>query len=176
MRKILVLTVLAIALVAVAVVGVAAGAAPSAKKQLRGWARIAAHSSATAAAPVSGRGSEHLVLYAKTARQAVVDNGATGESTGDSFFFEESIWNQARTDRVGRDAVECVVGIRTFNCNGTLVLRDRGKIQVTGGFFSDADSTIPVTGGTGEFAGVGGALVVTDVSNNATRFDLYLTR
>lgn len=176
MRKILVLSILAIALVAVAVVGAAAGAAPSAKKQLHGWARIAGDGSPAPPSAVAQSGSQHLVFYAKTAREAFVDNGEAGESTGDSIFFEESIWNQARTQRVGRDAVECVIGIRTFNCTGTMVLRDRGKIQVSGALFSDRDSTIPVTGGTGEFIGVGGVLVVTDISNNVARFDFYLTR
>jgi hypothetical protein len=180
MRKIVPVLLASGAVVALAIVGSGAIAAAPAKKMADGWGRVASGSSsaakAAAAAPAAPAGARHLVLYAKHLRETFVDLGKKGESTGDSDFFEESVWNAARTVRVGQDAVECRLGIRTFNCVGTLVVFKRGKIQVAGDFFADKDNVIPVVGGTGAFAGVGGQMSVADISPKWTRFDIYLTR
>jgi hypothetical protein len=176
MRKVVAITVTAGALVALAVLGAGAFAASSSGKHAgKGWARMAGGSAAaSAAAGASDNGTQHLVLFARSVREDFVDVGASGESTGDSVFFEDVVWNASRTARVGKDTVECRLGIRTFNCVGTLLLFGKGKIQVDGAFFADRDSVIPVTGGTGKFAGVSGQLVVTDVGANVTRYDLFI--
>jgi hypothetical protein len=176
MRKIVAVTVVAGSLVALGILGAGALAAPSAKHAGQGWARVAGGSGAAKVTAVGGKHVQHLVLFARTVREDFVDVGAPGESTGDSIFFEEVLRNAARTRNVGQSAVECRVGIRTFNCAGTLLLFGQGKITAEGAFFSERDSVIPVTGGTGTFAGVGGQLMVTDVSANVVRYDLWLVR
>jgi hypothetical protein len=179
MRKMVTIAVAAGALVALAVLGAGAFAASPGKHAGQGWARVAsgsAASSAAAAAAADTNGTEHLVFFARTAREDFVDVGASGESTGDSVFFEDVVWNASRTARVGKDSVECRLGIRTFNCAGTLLIFGKGKLQVDGAFFADRDSVIPVTGGTGTFAGAGGQMVVTDISANTTRYDIFLER
>jgi len=176
MRKLLVVLVAAGALVALGILGAGAFAAPSAKKATNGWGRVAAGPAAAKAVAAASDDSRHLVVIARTLRERGVDLPPSGESTGDVFFFEEAIWNRARTKRIGTTAAECQLGIRTFNCEGTLLLFGRGKIQVDGNFFADRDSVIPVTGGTGHFAGVGGQMVITDLAGGASRYHLLLTR
>jgi hypothetical protein len=175
MRKIVAVMVIAGALVALAILGTGAMAAPAAKHAGHGWARVASGDAAKAAAAAPAH-SQHLVLFARQVRETLVDVGPSGESTGDSDFFEEVLRNAARTATAGQSAVECRIGIRTFNCAGTLLLFGKGKIVAEGAFFAQRDSVIPVTGGTGDFAGVGGQLEVTGVSANVTRYDLWLTR
>jgi hypothetical protein len=176
MRKVVAITVTVGALVALAILGTGAMAsAPAAKHAAHGWARAASSDAAKAAAATPAH-SQHLVLFAREVRDVFVDAGTPGESPGDSDFFEEVIRNAARTATVGKSAVECRNGIRTFNCAGTLLLFGKGKILAEGAFFAERDSVIPVTGGTGDFAGVGGQLVVTGVGANVTRYDLWLTR
>jgi hypothetical protein len=175
MRKIVSVAIVAGALVALGILGAAALAGPSAKHTGHGWARVAGIGAAANAAAAPAH-AVHLVLYARLVREDFVDVGTQGESTGDSDFFEEVIWNAGQTARVGQDAVECRLGIRTFNCAGTLLLFGRGKIQVEGAFFGERDSVIPITGGTRNFAGVGGQMVVTNINSSLSRYDLWLVR
>ncbi|MDX6534254.1 MAG: hypothetical protein QOF68_1998 [Gaiellales bacterium] len=175
MRKLLAVLVAAGALVALAILGAGALAAPAAKKAPHGFGRAAVTDAAVAkAAAVAPDGTEHIVLIAREVRAQDVDVPPAGESTGDSFFFEEALWNVGRTKQLGIDSAECRLGIRTFNCAGTLLLFGRGKIQVDGAFFFDRDATIPVTGGTGQFADVGGVMVITDISDTVQRYDLFV--
>jgi allene oxide cyclase len=177
MRKLVALVAVAGALVALAVVGAGAFASPSAKKAAHGWARAGAGSAAIAkAAAAAPDGAEHIVLIAKEVRSAGVDAPPAGDSPGDTFFFEEVLWNQGRTMRVGRDAAHCTLGIRTIECGGTLLLAGRGKINVHGVLFGERDSVIPVTGGTGQFAHVDGVFVVTDINDTTARYDLFIER
>ncbi|MDX6594118.1 MAG: Allene oxide cyclase [Gaiellales bacterium] len=175
MRKIVAVTVTTGALVALGILGAGALAAPSGKHAGQGWARAAGGDTAKVIA-AGGKHAQHLVLFARTLREDFVNVGGSGEGTGDSIFFEEVLRNAARTRNVGTSAVECRIGIRTFNCAGTLLLFGKGKIMAQGALFDERDSVIPVTGGTGKFAGVGGQLMVTDVSANVVRYDLWLVR
>jgi hypothetical protein len=177
MRKIVAITVAAGALVALAVLGAGAFAASPAKQAGHGWARVAGAGAdaASAARGSSNRDTQHLVLFARFLREQQVDVGPSGESTGDSVFFEDALLNGAGK-RVGKDAAQCTLGIRTFNCGGTMLVYGKGKIQVDGAFFADRDSVLPVTGGTGAFKGVGGQLVISDGPGNLERYDFFLVR
>ncbi len=103
-------------------------------------------------------GGRTLTLVSEEKRARGVDVGAEGESTGDFFVFEETLFNARGGEVVGEDTVRCEAGIRTFHCDATLKLDRRGKITVGGALFARRDNVIPVTGGTGNFSGVGGEL------------------
>ncbi len=81
-----------------------------------------------------------------------------GFSPGDVYLSGVKVFNEKRSQVVGTDAEHFEVGFDTYSCQITIKLPGRGKIRADGAFFED--NVIPVTGGTGEFAGVGGELHV----------------
>ena len=115
-----------------------------------------------------------LIVVTRAVRGAGVDVGAKGESPGDFFVFEEKVFDNTRTEKIGRDAVRCEAGLRTFTCEATIRINGRGKIRVAGTLFRPTDNIVPVTGGTQNFRGVGGSLTVYDLRNGnaALVFDL----
>lgn len=96
-------------------------------------------------------------------REAEVDVGVEGESTGDFFVSEETVYNSGGGKVIGEDTVRCEAGIRTFSCAATIKLDGRGKIRVAGAFFGPHDVVLPITGGTQNFSGVGGQMKVFDL-------------
>lgn len=176
MRKLLAILTAVGVLAALAIVGAGAFAASGAKKASHGFARPGGAAAIAKAAAAAPEGAEHIVLIAREVRSAGVDLPPTGDSAGDTAYFEEVLWNRARTTRVGRDAAHCTFGIRTFECGGTLLLAGRGKINVHGVLFADRDSVLPVTGGTGQFAHADGVFVVTNINDTTTRYDLFIER
>ena len=104
-----------------------------------------------------------MTVVTEVDRETGVDVGAEGESTGDFFVGEETVYNSGGGKVIGEDTVRCEIGIRTFNCAGTIKLDGRGKIRVAGAFFGPRDVVIPITGGTQNFSGVGGQMKVFDL-------------
>jgi hypothetical protein len=101
-------------------------------------------------------------LTAVAGEDGAVDLGPQGPSVGDLFAFTDI---EMRGDReVGHSAVACTttsLDRGESHCDATIVLEDRGTIEVAG-IVPDAGPPfeVAVTGGTDAFAGVGGALVV----------------
>jgi hypothetical protein len=102
-----------------------------------------------------------------------------GESPGDKFGFTEKLFQ--RGERVGRDAVECTIKrvtrrSFTMQCVGTLVLKGRGQITIQGVItFSETSGDefeLAVTGGTREFRGVSGEMVVVE-RDGPPRYRIY---
>lgn len=154
--------------------GSAAIAPDSDRLATPGWHGRAVGSVAQAM-QLAGR-NRTLTLVTEQKRARRVDVGAEGFSTGDFFVFEETVFNARGGEVIGEDTVRCEIGIRTFTCDATIKLDSRGKITVGGAFFSRRDNVIPVTGGTGNFKGVGGELRVFDLRGRKALLVFELVR
>jgi hypothetical protein len=110
-------------------------------------------------------GTRVLTLLEVEDRTAFVDVGDPGEGTGDYELFENKLMNEAGTKLVGRDSGRCMIGIRHFTCDATARIFGKGKIVVSGTFFTEQDTRIAITGGTGVYEEAGGQLDVIDTSS-----------
>jgi len=106
-------------------------------------------------------------------RFRVVDVGRAGDSAGDSTIWQGTLFSPSGR-RIGRDAVQCTFGIRTFNCEATFQLNGRGKLVVNGAFFG-GEPSIAITGGTRDFRAAGGQMFVADDSAETTRLVFQVT-
>jgi dirigent-like protein len=108
-------------------------------------------------------GDETIVVVAKVVRFAQVDLGAAGETPGDVIVFKDALWDEAETDRVGTDWVECTLDFGTVAiCNAVFRLSGRGTLASTGvADFRRQSFAVPITGGTGDFQHVTGQVQVT---------------
>jgi hypothetical protein len=166
--------------------GAAAGSAerpaPAATTKLRAWpsaptvASVAAAESAAAGARAARRPGQTLAVVTREVRSAFVDLPPAGDSAGDFFLVEERVFDRTGTRPIGRDAVRCELGLRTFTCAATIEIDGKGKIRVAGTLFRDGDNVVPVTGGTGAYEGVGGELTVFDLAGGRTALVFHLVR
>ncbi len=117
-----------------------------------------------------------LIVVGRVVREAEVDLGREGFSPGDFIIFEEKLFDNTRTERIGRDSVRCEAGLRTFTCEGTLRIKGQGKIRIAGTIFRPTDNVIPVTGGTQDFRGVGGSLQFFGLGDRDTALVLDLVK
>jgi hypothetical protein len=117
-----------------------------------------------------------LVLVGETIRFDFVDLGPEGFSAGDTFFFEERLYNRSQTKVVGKLSVRCQEGVRTRICDPHYRLKDRGKIVASAALFTPRDLTLAVTGGTNKFKAVGGVLQVYDAPGRKSLYVFKLVR
>ena len=116
-------------------------------------------------------GSDVIRVREITTRNRNIDVGRDGESPGDYFVFESRLMQKG--ERVGRDSVRCMLGIRTFTCDGTFLMTGRGKIAVAGTLFADQnDFRLPITGGTGAFKDARGQMTVEEGRATVLVFEL----
>jgi hypothetical protein len=88
-----------------------------------------------------------------------VHGGKAADNVGDILTFSNDVFDAANKIKIGSDQGYCVrlvVG-RSFECHWTLILA-KGQIAVDGPFLDAADSTLAVTGGTGDYADVHGEM------------------
>jgi hypothetical protein len=116
----------------------------------------------------NGSGGRTLTLIEHAGRQAAIDVGPAGDSPGDAFVSENTLYDSTNKHVVGRDYVRCEEGIRTFTCEATGQLFGHGKIRVAGTVFTENENTYPVTGGTGAFRGAGGQVTTYNVNDTTT--------
>lgn len=107
----------------------------------------------------SGAGAS-LVLVGAFDSGKSVDVGKSGPSRGDYDLFKETLADQAGVE-VGSDRGTCLHHVGGIACELFFDVVGRGTIQ-TEGFISNgqAEGSLAITGGTGEFAGAGGHLTV----------------
>ena len=116
-----------------------------------------------------------LVEHADT--DTVTDTGAKGDSVGDILTFNNEVFEDGKS--AGRDngwCVRTVVG-KSWECFWTTMLAD-GQITVEGPFLDAGDSTLTVTGGTGNYAGASGEMKLHSRNDKGTEYDFvfHLTR
>jgi hypothetical protein len=156
-------------------------AAPSAARKpsvsaQNGWPAAgvsARHVMREARAAAAQDGGMFIAVDEVVRRFRTVDVGAQGASAGDYSIWESTLFSPSGR-RIGRDAVQCTFGIRTFRCEATFQLNGRGKLVVIGAFFGDEPS-IAITGGTADFRAAGGQMFVADESRDTTRLVFQVT-
>jgi len=116
-----------------------------------------------------------LVVLSTQVRDETVDVGEAGESTGDVGHFEERLHQPGSDKVVGRDAAQCEIGIRSFKCSATFKIFGKGKIIVEGAVFSGRDNKFAITGGTGDYAGVGGTFRPFNEPDGTSRLVFFFT-
>lgn len=134
-----------------------------------------------AVTPAGGHDADRLRLVATLAEFDSADVGKAGDSIGDLSAWSDVLSVKGRV--VGSAGTSCT---RTstergeLNCIATLILDDRGTITLQGVVTDTGDYplVVAVTGGTGEFASVGGTMTVNDTAGNPDklRLSLRLTR
>jgi hypothetical protein len=110
-----------------------------------------------------GRGDRIRVLSTNT-EEEFVDVGASGLSLGDEFIFTSDLTKHGRL--VGHTGVVCTVtstAREESQCVGTASLR-RGQITIQGLVAGEPDVfEFPITGGSGDYEGAEGTLVVKEI-------------
>ena len=101
-----------------------------------------------------------------------IEAAPDGFSTGDMFLFGADVYDKTGTSVIGRDAERCQPGFNSYLCDITVSIDGKGLLQVDGSFINDKNA-IPVTGGTGAFRGVGGAMHVFLVDGDESK-ELYV--
>jgi hypothetical protein len=123
----------------------------------------------------------HFTVYAHAGTDRSIDVGRSGFSAGDYDVNTSRLGMNGTT--VGWEVGDCVtarVGARTADqlCTFVLHLR-RGQLTATGvvrsGQQGPGTFTLPITGGTGRFAGAGGTLTVTATDGNVVPMTVDLT-
>lgn len=104
-----------------------------------------------------------------------VDVGRKGDSPGDYGVFRDPIFN-GNGDRIGTIDVQCIAAY-SDQCTGSIRLPGKGQISFSGitPLGKDPDH-YPITGGTGNFAGVGGELKIEFPEFDSASLTLTLTR
>ena len=107
-----------------------------------------------------------LRIHARQLRGRDVDVDGDGRfEPGDYFVFVERLSQGG--EHVGRAGAECMAVMRVFACEASLHLKQRGKIEVSGGLFSPrGDTVLAVTGGTGGFDDASGTFTVLERPGN----------
>jgi len=156
-----------------------ANATATVKPFIHGWPSSAASPTATITAAKAAAvtpGSQVLLLREHIVRETEIDVGSVGFGPGDYFIFEGKLRYLHGSAIVGRDSVRCTVGPTTFICDASFYLFGKGKIVAYGAKFGPDIPRIAVTGGTGDFLGVGGQLNRATLRGGDTLLAFNLTR
>lgn len=88
--------------------------------------------------------------------------------------FAETLYDARGTKVMGRNEILCIsFGPRTTRCNGTLWL-PAGSIEAGGSIRFAKTFSVPILGGTGSYAGAGGVLRITQLSETRDRYVVRL--
>jgi hypothetical protein len=113
-----------------------------------------------------------ITVVERAETDVVTDTGEEGDSVGDILTFANKIYDDKNEMEIGTDNGYCfrtVVGA-AWECAWTLTLAD-GSITVQGPFNDTGDSVLAITGGTGAYAGAGGAMTLRFRNEAGTEFD-----
>ncbi len=114
-------------------------------------------------------GSIHVIEHATT---DAVTNGTAADSAGNVLTFGNDVFDSSNKKKVGTDQGYCIrieVG-KSWECNWTTFLPG-GQITVEGPFLDTGDSTVTITGGTGAYRNVRGAMELKYRNPAGTEFD-----
>jgi allene oxide cyclase len=102
----------------------------------------------------------------------LIDNGAAGDSVGDTLAFGNTIYDATNVTAVGSDGGQCVrtaIGV-SWECMWTVSLKN-GQITVEGPFLDAGDSTLAITGGTGAYRKARGTMDLHARNAQGTAYD-----
>ena len=119
----------------------------------------------TAADPQELKVTEHATT------DAVTDTGAPGDSAGDILTFANEVYDAGDKTKIGTDQGICfrTVAGKAWECFWTLAL-EKGQITVEGPFLDAGDSVLAVTGGTGDYAGARGDMVLSAIGTDGKAY------
>ena len=122
--------------------------------------------------PAWANGVEKLNFVERATSDAVLDTGAKGDSAGDILTFANEIYDEANKTKVGDDNGWCIrtVAGKAWECFWTLTLAG-GQVTVEGPFLDGKDSMVAVTGGTGEYSGARGDMLLHARNPEGTEYD-----
>ena len=122
--------------------------------------------------PAWAGGAEKLNLVERATSDAVLDTGAQGDSAGDILTFANEVFDEANKTKLGDNNGWCIRTVpgKAWECFWTLTLAE-GQITVEGPFLDGKDSTVAVTGGTGEYAGARGDMLLHARNPEGTEYD-----
>jgi hypothetical protein len=100
-----------------------------------------------------------IKVVERATTDAVIDNGAKGDSVGDTLAFGNVIYDASDTKAIGSDGGSCTrtVAGTSWECAWTVSLAN-GQITVEGPFLDAGDSTLAITGGTGAYSKARGTM------------------
>jgi hypothetical protein len=163
-----------------ALVGGSTGVAAAQSRAAHRWNHVAAGPQAQAAVRAGDRAWRPWKVIRLnevfTDAFTFVDVGEPGESPGDYGVFRDPVSNP-RTGRVlGTVDVQCIAAYAD-QCRGSITLDGRGQITFDGITPLNVDpDKFAITGGTGEFVGAGGELVVSFPSDTFALLTVRLRR
>ena len=109
------------------------------------------------------------------AKFTFVDVGKKGDSPGDYGVFKDPVLNAGGV-RIGTIDAQCISAY-SDQCSGSIRIPGRGQITFAGITPLNVDPDhYAITGGTGVFAGVGGALVISFPNGNSASLMVSLTK
>jgi hypothetical protein len=122
--------------------------------------------------PAFAQDVQTMKLVERAATDAVADTGAEGDSAGDILTFANELYDEANEKKVGTDNGWCVrtVAGAAWECFWTAML-EGGQITVAGPFLDSGDSTLAITGGTGQYAGARGEMSLHARNAEGTEYD-----
>jgi allene oxide cyclase len=114
----------------------------------------------------------HVVEHADTDILQHIGPANEEDSIGDVLGFANPVYDADNQDQVGTDNGQC---IRTdpgkaFECVWTLTL-DEGQLTVEGPFYDTEDSTLAITGGTGDYGEARGDMTLHARNEKGTEYD-----
>lgn len=126
-----------------------------------------------AASPAGAAEKANFVEHATS--DTVIDTGAAGDSAGDLLTFANDVFDEANSAKVGTDNGFCIrtVVAKAWECYFTISLAE-GQVTVEGPFLDGADSTLAVTGGTGEYKSSRGDMLLHQRNKEGSEFDFKL--
>jgi allene oxide cyclase len=113
-----------------------------------------------------------LIEHAETDTVRHIGPAKEEDSVGDILAFANPVFNAGNTKKVGSDNGNCVrtAAGRAWECIWTVSLSG-GQITVEGPFYDGKDSTLAITGGTGEYAEAGGQMQLHARDPEETEYD-----
>ena len=119
----------------------------------------------------AGAAPQEIKVTEHATTDAVTDTGASGDSAGDILTFANDVYDADDKNKVGSDQGICfrTVPGKAWECFWTITL-DKGQITVEGPFLDAGDSVLAVTGGTGEFAGAQGDMLLSAIGSDGKAY------
>jgi allene oxide cyclase len=113
-----------------------------------------------------------LIEHAETDTVRHIGPAKEEDSSGDILAFANPVFNASNARKVGSDNGNCVrtAAGEAWECIWTVSLSG-GQITVEGPFYDGKDSTLAITGGTGEYGGAGGQMQLHARDPEETEYD-----
>lgn len=144
------------------------------------WGRtVSSADLARAKAPAAPQGAETFTVKERETGFKFVNTDGSNFTTGDYFLFRDKLLRNGQ--QVGTDNIKCTASFRLILCEAAFSFNGsggigRGQIAADGVVYNRNPFIVPITGGTREFSGTGGQVVIRNVSNNVTSLTFEVTR